>query len=87
MAAQLVQFVQKCSTPRDVPVLVAHNGRIFDNRMLMAEFRRSGTKMPSNWLWLDTLPLARQLLQDLKTYVCAASPLALLICQKIDVQT
>lgn len=65
VAAGLVQFVKKNSKPDEVPVLVAHNGKNFDNRMLTAEFKRSGTPLPATWHWLDTLPLARKLLPEL----------------------
>lgn len=65
MAVQLLAFVRKASQPKEVPVLVAHNGRIFDNRMLTAEFKRSGSSIPASWQWLDTLPLARKVLPEL----------------------
>ena len=67
VASQLQQFVKKCCKAHEVPVLVAHNGNRFDNRMLTAEFKRCGNTIPVNWQWLDTLPLARSLLKDLKT--------------------
>ena len=65
MAAQLVQFVKTGAKAEELPVLVAHNGRIFDNRMLAAEFKRCRVSLPQSWLWLDTLPLARKLLPEL----------------------
>ncbi|KAL0035623.1 hypothetical protein WJX79_003704 [Trebouxia sp. C0005] len=65
VAAQLVQFINKGTEADEVPVLVAHNGKSFDNRMLTAEFKRCGVSLPEAWQWLDTLPLARKLLPEL----------------------
>ncbi len=65
VAAQLVQFINKGTEADEVPVLVAHNGNFFDNRMLTAEFKRCGVSLPERWQWLDTLPLARKLLPEL----------------------
>lgn len=65
VAAQLVQLISKGTEADEVPVLVAHNGRNFDNRMLTAEFKRCGVSLPEAWQWLDTLPLARKLLPEL----------------------
>ena len=66
VAGDLVQFVRTNSKPTEVPVLVAHNGNVFDNRMLTAEFKRCGVAVPQTWHWLDTLPLAKELLPELK---------------------
>ena len=65
VAAQLVQYINKGTEADEVPVLVAHNGKNFDNRMLTAEFKRCGVSLPVTWQWLDTLPLARKLLPEL----------------------
>ncbi|DBB01647.1 TPA: hypothetical protein ACH3X1_000283 [Trebouxia sp. C0004] len=65
VAAQLVQFINKGTEADEVPVLVAHNGKNFDNRMLTAEYKRCGVSLPEMWQWLDTLPLARNLLPEL----------------------
>ncbi|OAY78652.1 exonuclease DPD1, chloroplastic/mitochondrial [Ananas comosus] len=44
------------------PVLwVAHNGRRFDVPFFIKEFQRCSEEIPSDWLFVDTLPLARQL--------------------------
>ncbi|KAK1280068.1 hypothetical protein QJS04_geneDACA004518 [Acorus gramineus] len=44
------------------PILwVAHNCRLFDVPFLVKEFSRCSLEVPENWLFLDTLPLARQL--------------------------
>jgi DNA polymerase III epsilon subunit-like protein len=47
------------------PVLwVAHNGRSFDVPFLFFEFRRCKVEMPGDWLFVDTLPIARQLVDS-----------------------
>nr|CAB3496176.1 unnamed protein product [Digitaria exilis] len=47
------------------PVLwVAHNGRSFDVPFLIFEFRRCKVEMPGDWLFVDTLPIARQLVDS-----------------------
>ncbi|KAG0551458.1 hypothetical protein BDA96_01G425400 [Sorghum bicolor] len=47
------------------PVLwVAHNGRSFDVPFLIFEFRRCKLEMPGDWLFVDTLPIARQLVDS-----------------------
>lgn len=61
-----MQFIKENSKSGETPVLVAHNGNVFDNRMLTAEFKRAGLSVPANWQWLDTLPLAKELLPELK---------------------
>lgn len=55
----------------DKPVLwVAHNGRSFDVPFLMYEFQRSKIEMPGDWLFVDTLPIARQLIDSDGTFFC-----------------
>jgi len=47
------------------PVLwIAHNGRSFDVPFLFFEFRRCKVEMPGDWLFVDTLPIARQLVDS-----------------------
>uniref|UniRef100_A0A0E0KCN1 Exonuclease domain-containing protein n=1 Tax=Oryza punctata TaxID=4537 RepID=A0A0E0KCN1_ORYPU len=49
----------------DKPVLwVAHNGRNFDVPFLMYEFQRSKIEMPGDWLFVDTRPIAKQLIDS-----------------------
>ncbi|RVW39187.1 Exonuclease DPD1, chloroplastic/mitochondrial [Vitis vinifera] len=43
---------------------VAHNGRSFDVPFLINEFSRCNTEVPPNWRFLDTLPLARELIKS-----------------------
>jgi DNA polymerase III epsilon subunit-like protein len=47
------------------PVLwVAHNGRTFDVPFLIFEFRRCKLEVPGDRLFVDTLPIARQLVDS-----------------------
>ncbi|KAL6901937.1 hypothetical protein ACP4OV_004813 [Aristida adscensionis] len=47
------------------PILwVAHNGRSFDVPFLFFEFRRCKVEMPGDWLFMDTLPIARQIVDS-----------------------
>ncbi|KAL6649781.1 hypothetical protein ACP70R_014005 [Stipagrostis hirtigluma subsp. patula] len=47
------------------PILwVAHNGRSFDVPFLFFEFQRCKVEMPGDWLFVDTLPIARQLVDS-----------------------
>ena len=60
-----MDFVNKGTKPDAVAVLIAHNGNAFDNRMLTAEFKRCSLAVPQTWHWMDSLPLARELLPQL----------------------
>ena len=39
---------------------MAHNGRRFDLRFLIYEFRRASLEVPSWWAYMDTWVLARE---------------------------
>ena len=65
VASDLVQFISESTKPGATAVLVAHNGNLFDNRMLTAEFKRCSMAVPAAWYWLDSLPVARHLLPKL----------------------
>lgn len=43
---------------------VAHNARTFDAPFLIHEFIRCSVQIPHNWIFLDTLPLARELIKS-----------------------
>ncbi|XP_057718778.1 exonuclease DPD1, chloroplastic/mitochondrial [Arachis stenosperma] len=59
----LLQFVRSRQKPRGYVLWVAHNGRAFDFPFIMNEFRRHSTEIPPNWLFVDTLLLARELMK------------------------
>ncbi|KAF2288292.1 hypothetical protein GH714_005842 [Hevea brasiliensis] len=56
----LLQYIESRQKPGGYVLLVAHNARIFDVPFLTNEFSRCGADIPSNWLFVDTVPLARQ---------------------------
>ncbi|KAL5565935.1 hypothetical protein UlMin_029099 [Ulmus minor] len=56
----LLQYVKSREKPGGHVLWVAHNARSFDVPFLMKEFSRCSTEIPSNWLFLDTLPMARE---------------------------
>lgn len=54
-------YVELRKIPNEPILLVAHNARRFDVPFLINEFRRCSEEIPSDWLFLDTLQLAREL--------------------------
>lgn len=56
---RMIHFVEGCRVQGKTPVLVAHNGKRFDFKILIEEAARSSISLPSDWLCLDTLVLAR----------------------------
>ncbi|KAJ7973298.1 Exonuclease DPD1, chloroplastic/mitochondrial [Quillaja saponaria] len=56
----LLQYVKSRQQPEGIVLLVAHNARTFDVPFLYHEFSRYSTEFPPNWLFVDTLPLARE---------------------------
>ncbi|CAM8936774.1 unnamed protein product [Rhodiola kirilowii] len=59
----LLQYVKSRQKPGGSVMLVAHNARVFDVPFLVNEMARCSTEVPSDWLFMDTLPLARQLMK------------------------
>ncbi|KAM6597831.1 hypothetical protein CsatA_008355 [Cannabis sativa] len=59
----LLQYVSSHQMPGGKVLLVAHNARTFDVPFLISEFSRCSIEVPSDWLFLDTLPLARELMK------------------------
>ncbi|GAB2277396.1 hypothetical protein Dimus_012101 [Dionaea muscipula] len=60
----LIKYVDSRRKPGGLLVFIAHNGRIFDVPFLHWEFRRCSYEIPSNWLFLDTVPLAREAIKN-----------------------
>lgn len=60
----LLKYVRSRQKPGGYVVLVAHNARTFDVPFLVTEFKRCSVEIPSNWLFLDTLPLAREAMKS-----------------------
>ncbi|GKU85387.1 hypothetical protein SLEP1_g66 [Rubroshorea leprosula] len=59
----LVQYVKSRLMPGGIALFVAHNGRTFDIPFLCKEFSRCSMNIPSDWQFLDTLPLARKFME------------------------
>lgn len=57
----MIQFIESRQKPNGYVLLVAHNARTFDVPFLLEEFNRCSFDIPPNWLFLDTLTLAREL--------------------------
>lgn len=60
----LLQYVESRQKPGGYVLWVAHNARCFDVPFLLREFTRCGTEIPPNWLFVDTLPLAREVMKS-----------------------
>lgn len=60
----LKQYIKSREKPGGFVVFVAHNARSFDVPFLAKEFSRCCEKIPPNWLFLDTLPLAREMVKS-----------------------
>lgn len=57
----LLKYVESRKIAGKQIVFVAHNGRTFDFPFFIKEFQRCSCEVPSDWLFLDTLPLAKKL--------------------------
>lgn len=62
VAPIIVQFVEGRRRGSTHVVLFAHNARNFDVPFIVNHFNDSGVPLPSHWLFLDTVPLARDVL-------------------------
>lgn len=67
----LLRYVGSRQKPGGYVLLVAHNARNFDVPFLINEFNRCSVDIPPNWLFLDTLPLAREAMKSEGLFVCA----------------
>ncbi|KAK2645084.1 hypothetical protein Ddye_020279 [Dipteronia dyeriana] len=56
----LMQHTKNRQVPKGHALFIAHNGRRFDVPFLIKEFSRCNMDIPTDWLFLDTLPLARE---------------------------
>jgi len=60
----LLQYIRNREKHGGYVLWVAHNARTFDAPFLIHEFIRCSREIPRNWLLLDTLPLARELIKS-----------------------
>lgn len=71
----LLQYVRSREKPDGYILWVAHNARTFDVPFLLKEFSRCSTEVPPNWLFVDTLPLAREMIKSKGLKVASRSSL------------
>ncbi|XP_062005183.1 exonuclease DPD1, chloroplastic/mitochondrial [Rosa rugosa] len=60
----LLSYIKSRQKPGGYVMLVAHNGRSFDVPFLRSEFCRCGVEFPSNWLFADSLIMARKAMKS-----------------------
>lgn len=60
----LLQYIKSRQKPGGFVVLIAHNARNFDVPFLTEEFSRCSHEIPPDWLFVDTLPLAREVMKS-----------------------
>ena len=58
IAEDFLDFVERQLAPGQVPVLVAHNLKYFDHKVMSTEFDVCGMEWPDHWHWLDSYKLA-----------------------------
>lgn len=59
----ILQYVRSRQKPGGCVMWVAHNARSFDVPFLANEFSRCSFEIPRDWIFLDTLPLAREVMK------------------------
>ena len=64
---ELVHWID-VSDPEGLVLLLAHNGHKFDHRILKHHIQEFGLQVPPNWYFVDTLPMARENAQGLRSY-------------------
>lgn len=60
----LLRYVRSRQKPGGQILWVAHNCRIFDVPFLIKEFSRCSFEIPPDWLFVDTMSLARELVKS-----------------------
>ena len=63
---ELVHWID-VSDPEGLVLLLAHNGHKFDHRILRHHIQEFGLQVPPNWYFVDTLPMARDNAQGLRS--------------------
>ena len=54
----------ECKNKDDKTYLIAHNNTSFDEPFLKEEYRRIRREVPTNYIFIDTLPISRELLKN-----------------------
>ncbi|ESQ32206.1 hypothetical protein EUTSA_v10004624mg [Eutrema salsugineum] len=73
-----LRYVQSRQKPGGYVMFVAHNGKPFDFQFLVNEFNRCSYEIPDNWLFFDSLPLAREIMKSVDATVRPKSSLSAL---------
>ncbi|WOH09560.1 hypothetical protein DCAR_0729017 [Daucus carota subsp. sativus] len=60
----LVEYIQSRQKPGGQVLWIGHNARSFDVPFLIKEFSRCSIEIPKDWIFMDTLPLARELVKS-----------------------
>ena len=60
----LLQYVESRRRHGGPVLLIAHNARRFDVPFLISEFSRCSFDIPRDWLFMDTVPLAREAMKS-----------------------
>ncbi|TYI16243.1 hypothetical protein ES332_A08G242200v1 [Gossypium tomentosum] len=60
----LLQFIKSRQKPGGYVLWGAHNSFAFDLPFLINEFSRCSYEIPPNWLFMDTIPLSRELMKS-----------------------
>ncbi|KAI4301727.1 hypothetical protein L6164_034976 [Bauhinia variegata] len=81
----LMKYVRSREKSGGYVLWVAHNARTFDVPFLINEFSRCSTEIPPNWLFVDTLPLAREVIKFRGTELSSTSLPALAELYKVKV--
>ncbi|KAI4349916.1 hypothetical protein L6164_010458 [Bauhinia variegata] len=81
----LMQYVRSREKPGGYVLWVAHNARSFDVPFLVNEFNRCSIEIPSNWRFLDTLPLGREAIKSKGIKLTSTSLSSLTKLYKIEV--
>ncbi|KAI4966370.1 hypothetical protein ZWY2020_041116 [Hordeum vulgare] len=81
----LLQYVWSRQVAGKPVMWVAHNGKTFDVPFLIFEFQRCKQEMPGDWLFVDTLPIAKQLVDSNGKKISSASMKNLVEHYKIPV--
>lgn len=79
----LLQYVVSRQKPRGYVMWVAHNARSFDAPFLIKEFSRCSVEIPPNWLFMDTLPLAREVVKSGGLFLFYLSIFHLYVCVRM----
>uniref|UniRef100_A0A1J3GW37 Exonuclease DPD1, chloroplastic/mitochondrial n=1 Tax=Noccaea caerulescens TaxID=107243 RepID=A0A1J3GW37_NOCCA len=64
-----LRYVESRQKPGGYVIIVAHNGKTFDFQFLINEFSRCSFEIPDNWLFFDSLPLARDCMKSVEAEV------------------